>query len=61
MIDRVEKLERQMAELASEVEALKAQVEELRVKAEENLAGWQRTQADFENYRRRVGGIQRFL
>jgi molecular chaperone GrpE len=38
---------------AAEVAALKAQVEELRVKAEENLAGWQRTQADFENYRRR--------
>ncbi len=39
---------------AAEVAALKAQAEELRIKAEENLAGWQRTQADFENYRRRV-------
>jgi len=39
---------------AAEVAALKAQVEELRVKAEENLAGWQRTQADFENYRKRA-------
>jgi len=39
---------------AAEVAALKAQVEELRVMAEENLAGWQRTQADFENHRKRV-------
>jgi molecular chaperone GrpE len=39
---------------AAEVAALKAQVEELRVMAEENLAGWQRTQADFENFRKRV-------
>jgi molecular chaperone GrpE len=39
---------------ASELTALKAQVEEMRVLAEENLAGWQRTQADFENYRKRV-------
>jgi len=39
---------------AAELAALKAQVEELRLKAEENLTGWQRTQADFENYRKRV-------
>ena len=37
-----------------EVAVLKAQLEELRVKAEENLNGWQRAQADFENYRKRA-------
>ncbi len=39
---------------ATELAALKEQIEELRLKAEENFTGWQRTQADFENYRKRV-------
>ena len=39
---------------AAELAALEAEVKELREKAEENLTGWQRTQADFENFRKRI-------
>jgi molecular chaperone GrpE (heat shock protein) len=33
---------------------LKQSLAEARTKAEENLAGWQRAQADFSNFRRRL-------
>lgn len=39
---------------AETVESLREQIEGLRAEKEEQLRGWQRTQADFVNYRRRV-------
>jgi len=36
-----------------DTEALKQALAEAKAKAEDNLAGWQRTQADFINYKRR--------
>ena len=39
---------------ADSVEALRAQLQAARDEAEENLKGWQRSQADFVNFRRRV-------
>lgn len=36
------------------IEALRKSLEEERARAESNLSGWQRAQADFANYRRRV-------
>jgi len=41
------------AEEVNEVEALKKSLAEATAKAEANLAGWQRAQADFMNYKRR--------
>ena len=38
---------------ASDAEALKMALAEEKVKADANLAGWQRAQADFVNYKRR--------
>ena len=38
----------------TEVEALQRQLEEAEAKAAENLDGWQRTQAEFVNYKNRV-------
>ena len=37
-----------------EIETLKHELAEAMAKADDNLAGWQRAQADFTNYRRRV-------
>jgi molecular chaperone GrpE len=37
-----------------DVESLKRELAEEKAKAEDYLSGWQRTQADFQNYRRRV-------
>lgn len=39
---------------AGDLETLRKSLEEERARAESNLAGWQRAQADFSNYRRRV-------
>lgn len=36
------------------VEELKAELQETRARADENLDGWQRTLADFANYKKRV-------
>ncbi|MDO8578219.1 MAG: nucleotide exchange factor GrpE [Dehalococcoidales bacterium] len=36
-----------------EIDAIKKQLEEAKAKVEANLAGWQRSQADFINYKRR--------
>jgi molecular chaperone GrpE len=37
-----------------DITALKQALAETRARAEENLSGWQRAQADFSNYRRRL-------
>jgi molecular chaperone GrpE len=39
---------------AGELESLRAQLEETQAKAAENLDGWQRALAEFQNYRRRI-------
>jgi molecular chaperone GrpE len=41
-------------QLQAEIEALQTQVEEAEAKAAENLDGWQRSQAEFINYKNRV-------
>ncbi len=41
-------------QLAAEVEALKSQLAELKTKAAESQDGWQRSLADFQNYKKRV-------
>lgn len=41
-------------QLQAEIEALKTQLEEAKAKAAENLEGWQRSQAEFINYKNRV-------
>ena len=40
-------------EVEEDIEALKKALAEMKEKAEANLAGWQRAQADFINYKRR--------
>jgi molecular chaperone GrpE len=42
------------AVVGEDVAALKKELAELKAKAEANLAGWQRAQADFVNYKRRA-------
>lgn len=39
---------------APDVDALRVQLEEARAKAAENLDGWQRSLAEFQNYRKRI-------
>jgi molecular chaperone GrpE len=41
-------------QLQAEIEALQKQLEESQAKATENLDGWQRSQAEFINYKNRV-------
>ena len=41
-------------QVSAEIEALQKQLEETQVKAAENLDGWQRSQAEFINYKNRV-------
>jgi molecular chaperone GrpE len=41
-------------QLQAEIEALQTQVKEAEAKAAENLDGWQRSQAEFINYKNRV-------
>lgn len=41
-------------QLQAEIEALQIQLEEAQAKAAENLDGWQRSQAEFINYKNRV-------
>jgi molecular chaperone GrpE len=52
--ERIAELDTSPARLAAEIEELKAQLEEASREAIENRAGWQRTAADFANYRRRT-------
>ncbi len=40
--------------VVQELESLKKELEELKSKADANLAGWQRAQADFINLKRRT-------
>ncbi|HUS04022.1 MAG TPA: nucleotide exchange factor GrpE [Dehalococcoidia bacterium] len=42
-------------EQAEDIKALKQALEEQKEKAERYLANWQRTQADFDNYKKRAG------
>ena len=39
---------------SAEIEALKRQVEEAEAKLAENVQGWQRSMADFQNYKKRI-------
>jgi molecular chaperone GrpE len=41
-------------QVLAEIEALKRQIEEAETKLAETVDGWQRAQADFQNYRKRV-------
>ncbi len=41
-------------QLTAEIEALKSQLAELKTKAAESQDGWQRSLADFQNYKKRV-------
>ena len=41
-------------QLSAEIEALKRQVEEAEAKLAENVQGWQRSMADFQNYKKRI-------
>ncbi len=45
--------EKELESTGDELEALKKQIDEAKAKADANLAGWQRAQADFINYKRR--------
>jgi len=44
----------EVAEVSEDIEALKQALAEEKAKAETNLAGWQRAQADYVNYKRRA-------
>jgi molecular chaperone GrpE len=52
--ERIAALDTSPAKLASEVEDLRAELEQARQEASDNRAGWQRTAADFANFRRRT-------
>lgn len=41
-------------QLSAEIDALKRQVEEAEAKLAENVQGWQRSMADFQNYKKRI-------
>ena len=43
-----------VGQLTAEIEALKRQVEEAEAKLAENVQGWQRSMADFQNYKKRI-------
>lgn len=49
-----EQTEEQEAVKTEKIEALEKELADARAKAQENLAGWQRAQADFINFRRRA-------
>ena len=52
--ERVAELDTSPAALAAEIEDLRAQLRAAQQEAQENRAGWQRTAADFSNFRRRT-------
>jgi molecular chaperone GrpE len=52
--ERIAELDTSPAKLASEVEGLRGELEQARQEAADNRAGWQRTAADFANFRRRT-------
>lgn len=51
--ERIAGLAAEPSALADEIESLKRDLDEARREAAENRAGWQRSAADFTNYRRR--------
>jgi len=51
--ERIASLDVQPSTLMSEIESLKQQLDEARREAADNRAGWQRSAADFANYKRR--------
>ncbi|HKY88914.1 MAG TPA: nucleotide exchange factor GrpE [Candidatus Limnocylindrales bacterium] len=51
--ERIASLDVQPSTLVSEVESVKQQLDEARREAADNRAGWQRSAADFANFRRR--------
>jgi molecular chaperone GrpE len=52
--ERIAELDVSPAKLSAEVDSLRAQLEAAQQEAIESKAGWQRTAADFANYRRRT-------
>ena len=52
--ERIAELDTSPAKLASEVGQLRNELEQVRQEAADNRAGWQRTAADFANFRRRT-------
>jgi molecular chaperone GrpE len=52
--ERIAELDTSPARLVGEIDSLRAQLEEARREADENRTGWQRTAADFSNFRRRT-------
>ena len=50
----VEETPEEMNRASAEMDALKSQLEEAEAKLAESVDGWQRSQADFQNYRKRV-------
>lgn len=52
--ERIAELDTSPAKLASEVDELRRELEHVRQEAADNRAGWQRTAADFANFRRRT-------
>ena len=52
--ERIAELDTSPAAMGAELEQLRAQLAETQQEAAENKAGWQRTAADFANYRRRT-------
>jgi len=49
-----EEMPEEMDQASAEMDALKRQLEEAEAKLAESVDGWQRSQADFQNYRKRV-------
>ena len=52
--ERIAELDTSPQTMASEVEDLRRELEQVRQEAADNRAGWQRTAADFSNFRRRT-------
>ena len=49
-----EEMPEEMDQASAEMDALKRQVEEAEAKLAESVDGWQRSQAEFQNYKKRV-------
>ena len=52
--ERIAELDTSPAKLAAEADELRRELEQVRQEAADNRAGWQRTAADFANFRRRT-------
>jgi len=50
----VEEMPEEMDQASAEMDALKRQLEEAKAKLAESVDGWQRSQAEFQNYKKRV-------